>query len=447
MGEYKEGARHGLRPFRFLPARRRQCDGDVLSLRPVMTNGNVMKKVLWFMAALLAAAGAQAQGKGFSFRFYGQVRADLFYNSRANEETVDGLFYMYPKDVEPDADGRDLNATPNGSFYVLYTRLGVDFTGSAVGKARTSAKIEADFRGSGTDYSLPRIRQAYVQLDWAGSSLLVGQTWHPLYGDVAPQVMNLSTGAPFQPFSRAPMARYRYSAKGVQATVAAVWQSQYLSAGPAGKSRDYLKHSCVPEVYAGVDYRRGGWLAGAGVEVLSLVPRTQSEVEGRTYKVDERVTSVSCEAHVKYTGGGWMAAAKTLLANNLTQTSMLGGYGVTAIDARTGQREYAPLRHSSTWVNVVYGSRWRPGIFAGYMKNLGTGKALASGELYGTGTDVDQLATGGVELTYNLPHWKVGAEYTYSAAWYGALDRSNGRITGSRSVGNHRGVVSVLYMF
>ena len=143
----------------------------------------------------------------------------------------------------------------------------------------------------------------------------------------------------------------------------------------------------------------------------------------------------------------WMAAAKTLLASNLTQTSMLGGYGVTAIDARTGQREYAPLRHSSTWVNVVYGSRWRPGLFAGYMKNLGTGKALASGELYGTGTDVDQLATGGVELTYNLPHWKVGAEYTYSAAWYGALNPSNGRITGSRSVGNHRGVVSVLYMF
>ncbi len=406
-----------------------------------------MRKRFVLMAAFLAAAAVAAWGKDFAFRFYGQVRADLFYNSRANEETVDGLFYMYPKDIAPDAGGRDLNATPNGSFYVLYTRLGVDLAGPQVGKARTSAKIEADFRGSGSDYSLPRVRQAYVQLDWPGSSLLVGQTWHPLYGDVAPQVMNLSTGAPFQPFSRAPMVRYRFSAKGVSLTAALVWQSQYLSAGPGGKSRDYLKHSCVPEAYAGVDYRRGRWLAGAGVEVLSLVPRTQSEVEGRAYKVDERVTSVSCEAHVRYAGGLWMAAAKTLIASNLTQASMLGGYGVTAIDTRTGQREYAPLRHSSTWANVVYGRRWRPGLFAGYVKNLGTGKPLASGELYGTGTDVGQLAAGGVELTYNLPHWKVGAEYMYSAAWYGALDLGNGRVAASRSVGNHRGVLSVLYLF
>ena len=31
-------------------------------------------------------------------KFYGQIRTDFYYNSRANEETVDGLFYMYPKD-------------------------------------------------------------------------------------------------------------------------------------------------------------------------------------------------------------------------------------------------------------------------------------------------------------------------------------------------------------
>ena len=39
-----------------------------------------------------------AQLKDFKFKFYGQIRTDFYYNSRANEETVDGLFYMYPKD-------------------------------------------------------------------------------------------------------------------------------------------------------------------------------------------------------------------------------------------------------------------------------------------------------------------------------------------------------------
>lgn len=157
---------------------------------------------MWVMMA--ASAGVMAQKEGFGYKFYGQVRTDLFYNSRSNSETVDGLFYMYPKDVAPDADGKDLNAKPDGNFYTLYTRLGVDVTGPTWGKAKTSAKVEVDFRGSGTTYSLFRIRHVYFNLDWGKSALLVGQTWHPLYGDVAPEILNLNMGAPYQPFSRAP---------------------------------------------------------------------------------------------------------------------------------------------------------------------------------------------------------------------------------------------------
>ena len=59
----------------------------------------------------------------FKFKFYGQIRTDFYYNSRANEETVDGLFYMYPKDKVRDPDGNDLNSTPNSNFYTLYSRL------------------------------------------------------------------------------------------------------------------------------------------------------------------------------------------------------------------------------------------------------------------------------------------------------------------------------------
>ncbi len=393
------------------------------------------------------ALGIYAQKKDFSFKFYGQIRTDLFYNSRANEETVDGLFYMYPKDIKQDADGKDLNATPNGSFYVLYTRLGVDMSGPMLGKAKTSAKIEADFRGSGTNFSMVRVRQAYVNLDWDRSALLLGQTWHPLYGNVAPQILNLATGAPFQPFSRAPMIRYQYKFSDVCFTAAAIWQSQYLSAGPAGKSQNYIKNSCVPEFYIGADYKKNGWLAGAGVELLSLKPRTESTVNGSIYKVNERITSLSYEAHLKYTNRDWMVAAKTLLASNLTQTSMLGGYGITKTDPRTGEREYTPMRHSSTWLNVVYGRKWKPGIFVGYVKNLGTKEALVSETLYGTGTNVDQLTTGGAELTYNLPHWKFGAEYMLSSVWYGSLNKANGKVTDTHAVRNNRVVVSALYLF
>ena len=196
-----------------------------------------MKRYLLLFAALCMVTAGHAQKKNFSYKFYGQVRGDLFYNSRANAEIVDGLFHLYPKDKNLDADGNDLNATANGSFYLLYSRLGVDVTGPNIGKAVTTAKLEADFRGSGSNWAVLRIRHAYINLDWGKSAVLVGQTWHPLFGDVSPQMLNLSTGAPFQPFNRSPQIRYQYKANSrVQLTASVLWQLQYLSSGPISKT-------------------------------------------------------------------------------------------------------------------------------------------------------------------------------------------------------------------
>lgn len=409
----------------------------------------IMKKYLSVVVCLLVGMYGFGQEKNFSYKFYGQIRTDLFYNSRANVETVDGLFYMYPMDKELDADGKDLNATPNGSFYVLYTRLGVDVGGPRLGKAKTSAKVEMDFRGSGTTFSTVRIRHAYLNLDWGTSKLLLGQTWHPLFGEVSPQILNLSVGAPFQPFSRAPQIRYRYNHKNLQVTAAALWQSQYLSVGPNNvKSQNYIKNSCVPEFYLGLDYKNTNWIAGAGIELISLKPRTESTtIDSKVYKVDERITTLSYEAHLKYTDKYWFVGAKTVLGSNLTQTSMLGGYGVKAVDTRTGEMKYTPIRVSSSWVNAVYGKKWKPGVFAGYIKNLGTSDALVSDKLCGTGTDVDHVVMAGAELTYNLPHWKFGVEYMYSSAAYGALNMQNGKIRDTYSVSNNRVVAVAMFMF
>jgi len=273
-------------------------------LRP-FTNMHIMKKYILIFLCLITVSGSFAQMQDFKFKFYGQIRTDFYYNSRANEETVDGLFYMYPKDKVRDPEGNDLNSTPNSNFYTLYSRLGVDVAGPKLGTAKTSAKVEVDFRGTGTSYSVIRLRHAYLNLDWGKSALLLGQNWHPLFGDVSPQILNLSVGAPFQPFSRAPQIRYRYTNKNFQLTGAAVWQSQYTSQGPEGKTHNYLKQSCIPEIYVGADYKSGGLLAGVGIELLSLKPRTESIINKYeeywtsggtilklpttyTYKVDER---------------------------------------------------------------------------------------------------------------------------------------------------------------
>lgn len=407
-----------------------------------------MKKLIVLLAGICMSLPAMAQKKNFTYKFYGFVRGDLFYNTRANMAPVDGNFYLYPLDKKPDADGKDLNANPNGSFYTFTSRLGVDATGPNIGTARSSAKIEVDFGGFSSSTTMLRIRQAYVALDWEKSQVLIGQTWHPLFGSVFPDILNLSTGAPFQPFNREPQLRYQYKAGKVKLTASALWQLQYLSSGPNGMSEEYIKNSCVPELFVGADYASGGgWLAGGGVHLISLKPRTASVWNEKTYKVNERMTTLSYEAHVKYTGRNFAFAAKSLMASCLDHTALIGGYGISSINPDNGEQEYTPFRHSTSWVNVTYGTKWKGHFFAGYTKNLGTTDALASNTKYGMGLDIDQVFSTNIAFSYNLPHWQIGLEYMPTTAWYGDTDRASGKVVNTHSVTNHRILGLVMYYF
>lgn len=407
-----------------------------------------MRKLFLLGFGLLFLLPSVAQKKNFTYKFYGFVRGDLFYNSRANMAPVDGNFYLFPLDKIPDTDGKDLNATPNGSFYTFTSRLGVDLTGPMIGKARSSAKVEMDFGGFSASTTMLRLRQAYVALDWGKSNITVGQTWHPLFGSVCPDILNLCTGAPFQPFNRSPLIRYQYSTGNIKLTGAAIWQLQYMSNGPKGMSEDYIKNSCVPELYAGADFSSpAGLLVGAGIHMISLKPRTSSTWNEKIYKVNERMTALSGEAHLKYTGRNFMLAAKSLLASCLDHTALIGGYGISSVDPVTGEQEYTPFRHSTSWVNFTYGKKWKYGLFLGYTKNLGTGKELVSPTVYGTGLNIDQLVTANVNFSYNLPHWQIGFEYSPATAYYGFLNAANGKVENTHAVTNHRILGLVMYYF
>lgn len=406
-------------------------------------------------ALVLTAIDAGAQRPNFSYKFYGQIRADVFYNSRANKESADGIVNYYPLDKNPDATGRDLNATSNLGFYTLYSRLGLDVQGPDLkdGAIHTAAKMEIDFRGSSTSYSLARIRHMYLQLGWKRQSLLVGQTWHPFYGDIAPEVLSLDMGAPFQPFSRAPQVRYQAEVgRGVRLTGAALWQTQYTSYGYANSaSESLIKQSCTPEFLIGVDYTHGHFTLGAAAEMLSVVPRTQvTSPGGLTYKVDERLTSFSGELHLRYKTQRFAAAAKTVIGSNLTQLSTLGGFGVRPVRNLGSATDEAytydlkPLRTSATWASLSYGTRLRATAFGGYYKNLGARSTVS--QTYGNGTDIDQMFMAGMNLTYNLPHWKFGVEYTARAADYGQKT-SHGRVSQTHRVTNHRAMATTIFLF
>ncbi|MDR1624684.1 MAG: hypothetical protein LBS04_06905 [Tannerellaceae bacterium] len=408
-----------------------------------------MRKSLLLLSCLLSVSFVFAQKKNFIYTFYGFVRGDAYYNSRNNVEAVDGNFYLYPLDKEPDADGNDLNNNPSSTFYTFTTRFGLDMTGPNVGSAKTSAKVEVDLGGFNLANYLLRIRQAYVNLSWEkGSSLLLGQTWHPLFGDVMPDVLNLNTGSPFQPFNRSAQIRYQYNNNRFTFTGSAVYQLVYLSAGPNGKSEEYQKNSILPELFAGVTYHENGFLGGLGVEAISLKPRVQSHMADKVYKVDERITSVSFMAQAQYKTGNLFLAGKTLLASNQTHNAMLGGYGVSSIDKITGEQKYTPSRHSTTWINAVAGSKWKGSLFMGYSKNLGTTDKLVNPAFFfGSGIDIDRLLCVAPGFSYNLPHWKAGIEYSATTAWYGDTNLSNGKVINTHAVTNHRILGVLIYYF
>ena len=93
---------------------------------------------------------------------------------------------------------------------------------------------------------------------------------------------------------------------------------------------------------------------------------------------------------------------------------------------------------------MVYGSKLRLGVFAGYLKNLGAKEDVAG--LIGTGTNLDQLSSASAELTYNIPNWKFGAEYSWTGAWYGDND-SKGKVVDAHLVKNNRIVFTAMFQF
>ena len=74
-----------------------------------------MKKHLILSACLIMAISSFAQKKDFSYKFYGQIRTDLYYNSRANEETHKEFEAGYE---ESEVDLRVIFDLIDGKWYV-----------------------------------------------------------------------------------------------------------------------------------------------------------------------------------------------------------------------------------------------------------------------------------------------------------------------------------------
>ena len=442
------------------------------------------------------------------FKPYGFIRNYFTYDSRESWSGTGDLYNYQPKDenwnqteAEAETSGaprQDLNAVSTFRFLSLTTRLGLNIVGYKWRGTEFGGKIEADFyaglstKTSTVDSKIKethavsgvaqfRLRQAYLTLGWdslpmmkgkdfARVDLTIGQTWHPMAADLC-DVISLASGAPFGPFNRSPQLKMDARlGKYVTLTAAGLWQMQYLSIGPGNlQSAEYMLYGKTPEAYLGLSVHDKGWIFRAGADVLSISPRHLGTLNGVTVKVNDRLTTVSPFAYLQYKKGDFSFKAKSIFAESGEHMNMYGGYGVKGVNA-DGSYSYTPIRHSTTWISLVYGGKvgaqedkhpqkLQGILFGGYVKNFGTKEALydldgdgkfTKSEFYNPrSAAMNQMWRLSPTLLYTVGKFQLGLEYEITSVQYGdgKLDAYALSTNGLHWITNHRVQLMTKYNF
>jgi len=345
-----------------------------------------MKKVLLLLCSFTSLLFSQTDKQSFGISFSGFVKTDIFYDTRQSVTIREGHFLIYPQDENSDVNNNDINDKSSFNILSIQSRLNGKITGPEVIGAKPSAVLEGEFFGtSDADINGFRLRHAFVKLDWEKTSLLVGQTWHPIFiVEMFPGVVSFNTGAPFQPFSRNPQIRFTHSIDKIKLIAAAASQRDFSSTGPNGFTSTYLRNSVVPNLNAQLQYCGKEFFAGAGIDYKQLTPRI---VTTENIKTDNTVSSLALTAFAKLSFTPVTFKFQGVYGGNLADHIMLGGYAVKSVDTLTGVEEYTALKCLSVWGEVSVGKDIEYAVFAGYTKSLGADDNI-SGAYYGRCTNI-----------------------------------------------------------
>ncbi len=410
----------------------------------------------------------------FGVTFSGYVKTDILYDTRQIVGARDNQFLFYPEPVKKDADGKDINARGAFNMLNIQSRLAGTLSGPDALGAKTSGFLEAEFFGNiNQNINTFRLRHAYVKLNWPTTELVVGQTWHPMFSlDCFPNTVSFNTGVMFTVFSRNPQIRITHSFGNFSVSVAAISQIDFTSNGPDGANAKYLRNARIPELDLQLQYQTKnpvtgtGFLIGAGIDYLVLLPRLSSDVVVKkaldtvinnvvvhqpaviaTYKTNATIHALSWNLMAKLTLRKLTFKIGGFYGENSYGFSLLGGYAVKKItDPGKGFVEYANLRTCTAWGEIsTNGTVWQAGVFGGFSRNLGAASEI-TGPSYARGADIDYLYRFSPRLIRNFNKFRLATELEYTVAAYGKINEK-GYVYQSKEVGNLRFLLGVYYFF
>ncbi|MDI6803569.1 MAG: hypothetical protein QME58_06950 [Bacteroidota bacterium] len=406
--------------------------------------------LLLFPAVLFSQQNAEPK---FGINFSGFVKTDIFYDTRQTTSLREGHFALYPADELLDKTGADINAKSNFNILSIQTRLLGKITAPDAFDAKTSGLIEGEFFGtSDGDANGFRLRHAYVNLDWEKLSLLIGQTWHPMFvTEVFPGVVSFNTGVPFQPFSRNPQLRLTVKFGPFSIQGAALAQRDFQSFGPksssdgaAGQCSSFLRNSGSPNLNLQTYYKLNDNVAGIGVDYKKLTPRLATS---KNFKTNETISNRAINVFAKMSHSGFTLKTNAVYGENLADLMMLGGYAAVRIDTVTDLQEYANLSSYSMWGDLTYGKEIEFGLFAGMTKNLGATENITN-KIYGRGENIDNVIRISPRVQWTSGKTKIATELEYTTAAYGKIVHDKKAIIEqAHVVSNLRILVAAFYYF
>lgn len=403
--------------------------------------------------AFISIGFAQEQND-FNYKLSGFVKSDYWLDTRQVINAREGLFLFIPSDIKPDRNGNDINEGINLNFSAITSRLIFNLKAKEVFGAKSSGYLEADFSGaSNAATNNFRLRHAYLKLDWKGSQLVLGQTWNPIFTtDCYPSILSLNTGAPFQPFIRNPQISFTKHLGKFDLLAAAITQRDNANIVDAVGTRDYapMTNSGLPNLHLQFKFNNGKHFAGIGADYKWLRPKLATD---SNYKTTSTISSFAFLAYYRLKAQNFDFKLKGIYGQNLNENLMLGGFGIHEIDTVKREFTYTPTNHFFVWSNFTYTIKKNnleivPGIFVGYLKNLGTSQSLVDTKyLFAMGGNIDQMYR--VSPAINIKSGPIGfsLEYEYTSADYGTINLSNGNVINTHTVANHRVLFTAFYFF
>lgn len=407
-----------------------------------------MKKLFLFIllcSITFSALAQSAEESSWGLKWSGYVNFTGIFDSRQTVAAREGHFFLYPKPEVLDANGKDINATPNYNMAAIQSRLTGKITGPEFLGAKTNGLFESEFMGnSDADVNGLRIRHAYVNLTWGKTSLLFGQTWSPMFiPEDFPDQIGTNAGAPFQSFGRNPQIRLSHTIDNIKLTAALTSQRDFSSTGPNGSSSEYLRNAVLPGMHLQMQLKSGSHLFGGGGEFMKLRPMLKTS---KNFYTDETVSSYGVMAYTKLVFDKLAFKLQGIYGANMFDLTMIGGYAAKTVESETGIEKYTPLKIYSVWGEIIYGKELEVALFAGYTKNLGSDDEIKGTYYAREKNTIDNILRIAPRFQYTEGKVKFSFEIEYTSAGFGVPD-IKGVINNAKSVANTRVYFSTYYFF